>query len=71
MSETVTDRDPQLDPQTGDVVHVWSGNFRRVIRRVGNDITYIGHGAKPRSCWISVWQDWCHRADVVRVEKAK
>lgn len=71
-------RDPCQDPQPGDVVVLRTGRFRKVTERNGNDIHYKageGYGnpakykvlglRKSRICWITTWQDWCHKNDVV------
>lgn len=75
-------RDPKIDPREGDCVMATIGG-RSVMRTVVNvvlaepraDMTYrarkvrytsnVRRGEHP--CWITTWQDWCHknRAEVL------
>jgi len=76
-TKAVGDRDPCEDPQQGDVIVLRDARrFRRVVARDGNDIRYkagAGHGnpanyseqKKEHVCWISTWQEWCRRHDVI------
>lgn len=56
-----------MDPQEGDTVYATvNGRLvaRNVVRRKGNDIIYINllsSGLREKICWITSWQDWCHK----------
>ena len=77
MSTTTVKRDPCEDPRKGDVIVMRDGRkFRRVLERVGNNIHYrsgAGHGNPAtyseqntiKVCWITTWQDWCRRKDII------
>lgn len=57
-------RDPRLDPRKGDVLQ--KGNRKRVVEmRVENTVNYNGE----RWCWITTWQDWAKKAEVLHAEK--
>lgn len=61
-------RDPRIDPHRGDTV-VKSGVKRTVLHRVGGDIQYANgtkNGSRVKSCWITTWQAWCRKAEVLR-----
>lgn len=62
-------RDPRLDPQVGDKIYRITPSTglrrsRQVVARVNNDITYLTHDGKQRTCWISTWQEWANHAEV-------
>ena len=48
----MTQRNPMLDPQPGDIVRTDKGRSRKVIKQVENDVVYIDHLGKPRNCWL-------------------
>ena len=55
------------DPQPGDVVHRGE-RHRAVISRHGGDIWYdTKEGGPLKNCWITTWQDWAKKADLVHV----
>lgn len=69
-------RDPRMDPVVGDVVRK-KDRIREVVAvglSAGNypgEITYdtMRDGSpkmQRRSCWISTWQEWCRKAEVVK-----
>lgn len=60
-------RDPRIDPLCGDTV-VKNGMKRTVQYRDGGDIRYASstkNGTRIKYCWITTWQDWCRKAEVL------
>ncbi len=68
----MSDRDPRLNPQAGDVIekstNIGTTLTRTVVRRENNDIFYTsGDNVKVRKCWISTWMEWCRDSEVKTV----
>ena len=60
-------RDPRVDPRPGDVVRKGQRE-RTVSKRCGSSIDYIeGKTNRERNCWITTWEEWCRKSDVLHV----
>ena len=57
------ERDPQNDPQVGDILTTPAGKFRKVwlITHSGREIHYTTDTNRSSYCWISTWQEWCRK----------
>lgn len=70
----MTQRDPKIDPQNGDIVRATqfkNERERHVAGRRGNHVDYLAVTAKKtvqKNCWITTWQDWCriNKVDVIQ-----
>jgi hypothetical protein len=61
----IKSRDPRIDPLKGDVIRKGFAS-RRVFARYGNEVTYQTDRGTKRRCWISAWQEWARKAEVIR-----
>lgn len=64
--KAVKDRDPKIDPVKGD--KVVKGKLSREVMDVQSGV-HVYYRKRPNgptsSCWITTWQDWCRKGDVV------
>lgn len=68
--KSMSDRNPELDPQPGDVVTLRDNRFRRVVRRDGFNIYYVtSDSGREKCCWIVTWQGWCNRQDILAKQR--
>lgn len=66
---TITaDRDPRIDPQTGDIVISSTGIRRYVTYRNGGNVSYAGRVKLKCICCISTWREWCRKNNAEVVE---
>jgi hypothetical protein len=63
------ERKPHLDPRVGDRWEKTSGAgknlSRKVVERVGGQITYENQDGQRRECWVSSWQTWVSGATLM------
>lgn len=60
---------PKNDPQAGDRLskrRTPSSDpmVRIVTKRKGHGVYYLDHRGKARTCWITSWRAWAHKAQV-------
>lgn len=64
----MSDRNPKIDPQPGDVVLGKNGSInmsRTVMYRNGSNVIYTrGLNKKEHLCWITTWHKWASKGTV-------
>ena len=59
----MTNRDPSIDPQPGDILR-GDGKVRRVLKREGHMLICETWG-KRYPMQLDTWQEWCQNSDAV------
>lgn len=71
----MSDRNPILDPQSGDIVRsaiYKNARERHVVRRMDHTVEYIAVSPTCRrtmTCWLRSWADWCAKNKVEIVQR--